>query len=81
MILQTKDDQISSENSLFIKEVMKEKFDDKSPVKGAELVKTEWDSKTKRTGLIARNIGVYPMWENDGKKVLCTLLHVRVWKK
>ena len=68
---------MSPDNKTFIKEVIDEKYRNMvSPLKGGELVKTEWSPRTKRSGLIARNIGKYPLWEKDGTKVLCTLLHV-----
>lgn len=74
---QKEDTVLSPDNKTFIKEVIDEKYRNTvSPLKGGELVKTEWSPTTKRSGLIARNIGKYPLWEKDGTKVLCTLLHV-----
>ena len=69
---------MSPDNKTFIKEYINDKYNntDTSPLKGGELVKTEWTPQTKRSGLIARNIGKYPLWQKDGTKVLCTLLHV-----
>lgn len=37
----------------------------------------EWNSRTRRVGLIARKIGNYPLWSKDGKKMLTTLLQVQ----
>ena len=36
----------------------------------------QWVPGSKRTGLIARKIGVVPLWMNDGKKHLSTMLQV-----
>lgn len=41
-----------------------------------------WDDlgeKTKRCGILARKIGVVPMWFNNGKRVAATLLQVRLF--
>jgi len=35
-----------------------------------------WSENSKRFGLIARKIGMHPMWLNDGTRVLCTLLEI-----
>lgn len=69
---------MSADNQRFIREVIQDKYRNKSPLKGSELeiAKAEWTPNTKRSGVIARNIGVYQMWKKDGTKVVCTLLHV-----
>jgi len=36
----------------------------------------EWEPKSLRTGVIARKIGIHPMWDKDGNKMLTTLLQV-----
>lgn len=60
-----------------MKEYLHEKYSEEtSPLKGGELVKTEWSPNTRRTGVIARNIGLYPMWKKDGTRIICTLLEV-----
>lgn len=61
-----------------MREIIQDKYRNKSPIKGSDLdiAKTEWDPKTKRSGVIARNIGMYHMWQKDGTKVKCTLLQV-----
>jgi len=50
---------MSADNLRFVREVIQEKYKNKSPLKGSEfqIEKTEWDPKTKRSGVIARNIG------------------------
>ena len=47
-----------------------------SPLKVEPMERGVWRPGCRRTGLIARKIGVYPMWLKDGTKVLTTLLHV-----
>ncbi len=37
----------------------------------------QWDERATRSGLIGRKIGVVPMWQNDGKKVMATMVNVR----
>jgi len=75
---QKEDTAISPDNKAFIKEFVEDKYGNVSPLKGGELVKPagEWSPWTKRSGLIARNIGKYPLWQKDCTKVGCTLLHV-----
>lgn len=36
----------------------------------------QWRRGLRRTGLIAKKIGVYPLWLKNGKKVHSTLLQV-----
>ena len=38
----------------------------------------EYGTKSKRCGLLARKIGVVPMWFNNGKRVAATMLQVRI---
>lgn len=37
---------------------------------------SEWNKFERRCGLIARKIGVEPMWRTDGSKVMTTMLQV-----
>lgn len=41
------------------------------------LAPAEWAAPLRRTGVIARKIGIYPMWTKEGKKISATLLQVR----
>lgn len=80
---------LTSENKLFINEIVKEKygppaiisgiptFQLKTPLKKESLQRGEWTPKTRRTGIIARKIGIYPMWTKEGRPMLTTLLQVR----
>lgn len=40
------------------------------------LVQSEWQTRERRCGLIARKIGVVPIWTKDGTKHLTTMLQV-----
>jgi len=37
----------------------------------------EWKKGMRRTGLIGKKIGVYPLWLKNGKKVTSTLIQVK----
>ena len=76
--LQRNDQDITPENKSFIQEAIQDKYSQVSPINAEELEKSEWDQKTVRSGVIARNIGNYPLWKKDGSAVYCTLLQVRV---
>ncbi|XP_050520654.1 39S ribosomal protein L3, mitochondrial [Daktulosphaira vitifoliae] len=85
-----KDEQhLTSDNRAFIKEVVHDKFgmpavihgistyDLKSPLAENSVEhNVKWNPKFTRSGLIARKIGNYPLWLNNGKSVLTTLLQV-----
>lgn len=75
------DDMVTQENKQFIEEVMKEKLkmqtEMKSPLVEGDVQQTvQWSPFIKRTGLIARKIGNYPVWDKSGKKLQTTLLQV-----
>lgn len=84
------DQQLTKDNRAFVKEAVHDKFgmpavihgistyDVRSPLSetSVECENVEWNSKFQRTGLIARKLGNYPMWLNNGKNVLTTLLQV-----
>ncbi|XP_015113943.1 39S ribosomal protein L3, mitochondrial [Diachasma alloeum] len=77
-------DDITKENAAFVQEVIESKYGTPdpqsgsySPLKVPPIEPTaEWTPESRRTGVIARKIGIYPMWLKNGKKVLTTLLHV-----
>ncbi|XP_015600488.1 39S ribosomal protein L3, mitochondrial [Cephus cinctus] len=81
-------DDITPENTKFIKEVVETRFGKPdvglgmqsksiSPLRNEPIEpQTEWKEGMRRTGVIAKKIGVYPMWLKDGTKVLSTLLQV-----
>jgi len=63
---------LSAENQEFLQEVYKEQYT--SPLNNIEIEKKVWTPDSKRTGLIARKIGVLPLWLKTGERVSCTLL-------
>ncbi|VEN58509.1 unnamed protein product [Callosobruchus maculatus] len=65
---------ITHENKDFLKEVVQDRFHDKVPHE--EITQIEWTPDLQRTGVIARKIGIYPLWFKDGKKITTTLLQV-----
>lgn len=81
-------DLISPENSNFVKEVLHDKFGPPALIKGvpsyknSTLIKVdeqpnvEWELGNRRTGVIARKIGQYPLWKKDGTKIRTTLLQI-----
>lgn len=72
---------LSQENKEFLEEVKQDKLNLQSALE-SPLIKNEtqetlrWNPQTRRTGLIARKIGNYPLWSKDGKKFQTTLLQV-----
>jgi large subunit ribosomal protein L3 len=74
------DEQISPENTDFVHEVVRDRFTaiSNSLLKNTEVVQPtgEWTPGQRRTGLIARKIGQYPLWKKDGTKVRTTLLQI-----
>lgn len=77
MYFQLHNDLVTADNKDFLKEVVKDKYNDAEIVKLNEQdVNVQWTPKLRRTGLIARKIGVYPLWLKNGKKITTTLLQV-----
>lgn len=84
------EDNLTAENQDFIKERVHDKFGPPAIIKGVstyqnavqslvkaeEREKVEWSPKLRRTGVLARKIGNYPLWLKNGKKIHTTLLHV-----
>lgn len=66
---------LTKENEEFIKEVVQDRFYEQQPATDPVTLK-EWSPKIQRTGVIARKIGVYPLWLNNGQKIAATLLQV-----
>lgn len=73
-MLQMYPENITPENESFVKEVIQEQFS--SPLKLPPWERGEWNKKSLRCGVIAKKIGIYPMWTKDGKRLLTTLLQV-----
>lgn len=47
-----------------------------SPLKQIVYERGEWEPRSIRTGVIARKIGIYPMWDKNGLEMSTTLLQV-----
>ncbi|XP_017786036.1 PREDICTED: 39S ribosomal protein L3, mitochondrial [Nicrophorus vespilloides] len=72
-------DEITTDNQEFVKEVVQDKYSnkDESPLLSEIAANAaEWQPTFKRTGVIARKIGIYPIWMKDGTKMTTTLLQV-----
>lgn len=84
------EDYVSPENTAFIKEVLHDKYGPPALIKGVqtyknstqsivkmdELEKHEWTPGVRRSGVLARKIGQYPLWLKNGQKIHTTLLQV-----
>lgn len=81
-------DYITPENHTFIKEIVHEQFGAPAVIKGVqtyqstsliksdELEKHAWDPAFRRTGVLGRKIGQYPLWLKNGTRIDTTLLQV-----
>lgn len=74
---------LTENNKQFLDEVVQDKYGPStaetklSPLKIDPIEPTvEWKKGMKRTGLIAKKIGVYPLWLKDGNRVTSTLLQI-----
>lgn len=47
-----------------------------SLIRSEDIERPEWTKYMRRTGVIARKIGVYPLWTKTGKKISTTLLQI-----
>ncbi|XP_064103899.1 large ribosomal subunit protein uL3m-like isoform X1 [Macrobrachium nipponense] len=65
---------ITPENQAFVSEVIANQYS--SPLKSDPWERGQWTEKVRRCGVIARKIGIYPMWKKDGTRLLTTLLQV-----
>ncbi|XP_055616053.1 39S ribosomal protein L3, mitochondrial [Toxorhynchites rutilus septentrionalis] len=85
----THDELLTTENKSFVQEVLHDKYGHPALVKGIltfnqtnqfvqteELAPVQWQPGFRRTGVIARKIGQYPLWKKDGTKIRTTLLQV-----
>jgi len=90
--LQKFDEELTKENQSFVKEMVYSRFGAPAIIHGVEtlaqpksllaqepVVSGQWSPGVRRTGIIARKIGVYPMWMKNGKKVATTLLQVSLF--
>ncbi|EEC17261.1 39S ribosomal protein L3, mitochondrial [Ixodes scapularis] len=72
------EDHLLKENIEFLKEVAQKMYlqPGESPLRNEPWEKGVWTPDSVRTGVIARKIGIYPMWTTSGKRILTTLLQV-----
>lgn len=86
---QKQDDKITKSNKSFIQEVVHEKYgklveknglltyeNSSSLLKTETLPPVEWRQGFRRTGLIGRKLGHYPLWLKNGKRIDTTILQV-----
>jgi large subunit ribosomal protein L3 len=87
LCFQKYEEHLTPENKSFIRDVVHDKYGppaiiggvstyQQSPLKVQPMDRGSWFPGCRRSGLIARKIGIYPMWLKDGTKVITTLLHV-----
>lgn len=83
---------LTKENESFVKDIVHDKYGEPVVIGGfqtyaksggilkeeLQLPKTEWTPRSVRSGVIARKIGVYPLWFKDGSKIYTTLLQVTI---
>ncbi|KAJ8983411.1 hypothetical protein NQ317_005876 [Molorchus minor] len=69
------DELVTPENEEFVREVVQDRYDSQLPLQ-KDITNIEWVPKLQRTGILAKKIGVYPMWFKNGKKIQTTLLQV-----
>lgn len=73
-----RDEYVSDENKEYLQEVVKKTYlaSGQSPLKEPLAARGQWTNDSRRTGVIAKKIGIYPMWTTNGKRVVTTLLQV-----
>ncbi|XP_011505845.1 PREDICTED: 39S ribosomal protein L3, mitochondrial [Ceratosolen solmsi marchali] len=77
-------DDLTPENKEFIQQVIKDKYAPSnndierfSPLKLDTIEPiTEWQPHYRRVGVIAKKIGIVPLWLKNGKKIITTMLQV-----
>ncbi|XP_076647321.1 mitochondrial ribosomal protein L3 [Halictus rubicundus] len=69
---------LTKENKEFLSEVVASKMMMQESPLNNDIIepKGKWTRASKRTGLIGKKIGVYPMWLKNGKKVTSTLIQI-----
>lgn len=77
---------MTRDNEEFVNEVVQDQIETRLAISKARAVETplnntvvesgKWHAYISRTGLIAKKIGIYPMWSKEGRLTLTTLLQV-----
>ncbi|KAK3893036.1 hypothetical protein Pcinc_003130 [Petrolisthes cinctipes] len=69
-------EELTPSNEAFGSEVISDHLSSSSPLKCEPWERGVWTQTSMRCGIIARKIGVYPMWDKNGRRLLTTLLEV-----
>lgn len=91
-LFQIHEDFISQENKKFVTEVLNDQFGVPAQIRGVQTYpncfddslievkqvqkQDEWNKFQRRCGLIARKVGVVPIWRKNGTRVMTTMLQV-----
>ncbi|XP_078038883.1 mitochondrial ribosomal protein L3 [Augochlora pura] len=69
---------LTRKNKEFLSEVVASKVLTQKSVLKADIINPdqEWTKQSRRTGLIGKKIGIYPMWLKNGRRVLATLIQI-----
>ncbi|CAL8086839.1 unnamed protein product [Orchesella dallaii] len=84
------DQELTADNQAFLNKVVYDKYGPAhfdwraentgmpfiSPLKQIIYERGEWEPRSIRTGVIGRKIGIHPMWDKDGNRMLTTLVQV-----
>ncbi|XP_050306937.1 39S ribosomal protein L3, mitochondrial [Anthonomus grandis grandis] len=71
-----REDEVTPENKGFLREVVKDKIIECTSKTVQVPATIPWTPQMQRTGVIAKKIGIYPLWFKNGKKIQTTLLQV-----
>lgn len=74
-----KKNNLTKDNKEFVDNYIKDKYELKtseSPLKTEPLKREEYSPGSRRTGVIAKKIGVYVLWTKSGKRLLTTVVQV-----
>ncbi|XP_060518564.1 large ribosomal subunit protein uL3m [Cylas formicarius] len=71
-----KDELITAENKTFLKEIVEDKMIEATKNESPMISGIDWNPRFQRTGVLAKKIGIYPMWMKNGTKMLTTLLQI-----
>jgi len=73
----TEDDPLLAENKDFIKQYIDTKYSGPLKEEFAPWSRGKWEPGTRRPGVLARKIGLQPLWLKDGKIIMTTMLHIQ----
>jgi len=70
------DANLTSENEAFVKDVIRDKYSSISPLIEEPWPRNQFQSSTRRTGVLALKLGVLKQWDKKGRPFSVTLLQV-----